>query len=191
MNKEQLLSLGLSDEQVAQVLEGFKGYVPSSRFNEVNDAKKKAEEQIAERDKQLTELQKSVGDNEKLLKQIEQLQADNKSAKEKYEADLKAVQTNNAIELALKDSGAKNLKAVKALLELDKVTFDGEKLSGLEDQIKALREGADSSFMFETKQATPKGMKRNTGDGENKQKPYSQMTYAERVEYLNAGNQPE
>ena len=106
-------------------------------------------------------------------------------------ADLKAVQTNNAIDIALKDSGAKNLKAVKALLELDKVTFDGEKLNGLDDQIKALREGADSSFMFETKKVTPKGMKPNTGEGNDKPKPYSQMTYAERVEYLNAGNQPE
>ena len=191
MNKEQILAIGLTEDQATQVLDGFKGYIPPSRFNEINEAKKAHEATIAERDKQLSELMKSVGDNEQLKKQIEGLQAENKEAKAKYEADLKAVQTNNAIDMALKESGAKNLKAVKALLELDKVVFDGEKLDGLAAQIEALQKDEGSSFMFESKQVTPTGMKRPTGEGEAKPKPYSEMNYSERVEFLNAGGQPE
>ena len=191
MNKEQLVALGLTEEQAAQVIDGFKGYIPPSRFNDINEAKKAAEATIAERDKQLSELKKSVGDNEKLLKQIEGLQAENKEAKAKFEADLKAVQTSNAIDIALKESGAKNLKAVKALLELEKVTFDGEKLDGLSAQIEALRNDERSSFMFESKQVTPTGMKRPTGESDVKPKPYREMNYAERVEFLAAGGKPE
>lgn len=191
MNKEQLIGLGLTEEQATQVVEGFKDFVPRSRLNEVSEAKKNAEALVAERDKQLNELKKSAGDNEALKAQIEQLQAENKEAKTKYEADLKAVQMNNAIDIALKESGAKNLKAVKALIELGKVTFDGENLNGLADQIEALQKDEGSSFMFESKTFTPTGMKRDTGESVSKPKPYSQMNYAERVAFLNAGGQPD
>lgn len=191
MNKEQIIALGLTEEQATQILEGFKGYIPPARFNEINEAKKVAEATIAERDKQLSELKKSVGDNDKLLKQIEGLQAENKEAKAKYEADLKAVKMTNAVDNALTASGAKNLKAVKALIELDKVKFDGEKLEGLAEQIEALRNDETSSFMFENKQVTPTGMKLPTGEGSVKAKPYREMNYAERVEFLANGGQPE
>lgn len=162
MNKEQLIALGLSEEQATKVLDGFKGFVPPSRFNEVNEAKKSAEATIAERDKQLAELKKNVGDNEELKKQIETLQAENKTAKEKYESDIKAIKLNNAIDGGLLTAGAKNIKAVKALLDMAKIKFDGEKLEGFEDQLKALREGEDSKFLFkeaETKVTSPVGMK--------------------------------
>lgn len=191
MNKEQLIGLGLTDEQATKVLDGFKGFVPQARFNEVNDAKKNAESTIAERDKQLAELKENVGNNEALKKQIEELQAKNKSDKEKYDADLKAVQMNNAVDMALRDAGAKNLKAVKALVELSKVKFDGEKLEGLKDQIEALQKDETSAFMFDKTGVTPKGMTPQVGGDPTKPKPYSQMNYEERVAWLEAGNKPE
>ena len=85
MNKKQLLALGLTEEQADKVLAGFEGYVPSTRFNEVNEAKKNAEALLAERDNQLVELKKNLGENDKLKKQIETLEAENKTAKENYE----------------------------------------------------------------------------------------------------------
>ena len=64
-------------KQVAPKLEGKeyffaegKDFIPISKFNEVNDAKKEAEKQLQERDKQLDTLQKSVKGNEELTKQI-------------------------------------------------------------------------------------------------------------------------
>lgn len=163
MKKEDFLKLGLSEEQATKAAEAsaeeLKGFIPKSRFDEVNEAKKKLEEDIKIRDKQLEELKKL--DVEGLKAQIEKLQMENKIAKEKYEAELKQIQINNAIEKALINAKAKNIKAVKALLDLEKVKLDGENLLGLDDQIKKLIEGEDTKFLFDVPDEKPsfKGIK--------------------------------
>lgn len=188
MNKEQLLALGLNDEQVAKVLEGFKGFVPPTRFNEVNEAKKNAEALLAERDTQLAELKKGIGANEELQKQIETLQLENQKASEKYQADIKQLQISNIVERELMGAGAKNLKAVKALLNLDNVELDGETIKGLGDQIKGLQKS--DGFLFNQKtdnEALPSGTKPAEGKPTGGNKPVAEMNYSERVAYLNAG----
>ena len=188
MNKEKLISLGLSEEQATKVLEGFKGYIPPERFNEVNEAKKNAEALVAERDKQLTEIKKNAGNNEELKAQIETLQKENKAAKEKFESDLKALKIENAINAALTANGAKNLKAARALLDLEKITLDGDEVKGIGDQIKALLSDDGSKFLFDVKPAEtkPAGTKAAEG-GKPATKPVSEMNYSERVAYLAAG----
>lgn len=188
MNKEQLLALGLNDEQVAKVLEGFKGFVPPTRFNEVNEAKKNAEALLAERDTQLAELKKGIGANEELQKQIETLQLENQKANEKYQADIKQLQISNIVERELMGAGAKNLKAVKALLNLDNAELDGESIKGLADQIKGLQKS--DGFLFNQKtdnEALPSGTKPAEGKPAGGNKPVSEMNYSERVAFLNAG----
>src|SRR5690554_1163931 len=76
-------------------------FVPKARYNEVAEAKKKLEADIAERDKQIADLGKAAEGNEELKKQIEQLQAANQEAKEKYEADLKNLKLSSAIKSAI------------------------------------------------------------------------------------------
>ena len=193
MNKEALLNLGLNEEQAVKVLDGFKDYIPKSRFDEVNERMKNAEAQLKDRDAQLTELKKTAEGNEDLKKQIETLQAENKSAKEQYEKDLNTFKINNAIDLALTEKGAKNLKAVKALIDMDAIKINGDKIEGVEDQIKNLLNGDDTSFLFNkaVEQEAPKGMKAGEGTAGVMNKPYTQMNYSERVAYLAAGGKPE
>lgn len=71
---------------------------------------------VKERDRQLEALKKASGDAEALKAEIEKLQGENKAAAAKYASDLKALQISNAVERELTAAGAKNLKAVKALL---------------------------------------------------------------------------
>lgn len=66
MKKEELLALGLTEEQVVKVLEGFKDTVPYSRFKEVNDEKNELKTELSNRDNQLKELAKITKDNEEL-----------------------------------------------------------------------------------------------------------------------------
>ena len=188
MNKEKLLELGLTEDQAARVLEGFKGYIPPERFNEVNEAKKNAEAMVAERDAQISKLKKSEGIGEELKAQIETLQAENKAAREKYESDIKALKIDNAIDAALTAAGAKNLKAARALLDMEKIALDGESVKGVEDQIKALVSDEASSFMFAAKSEgkAPSGMKAGEG-GKPAPKSVKDMNYSERVAYLAAG----
>jgi hypothetical protein len=163
MKKEDLIKLGLTEQQAEKVAEAFaeelKRFIPKSRFDEVNEAKKKLEEDIKTRDKQLEELKKL--DAEGLKAQIEKLQEENKIAEEKYQAELKQIQINNAVDKALLTAKAKNIKAVKALLDLGKVELDGETVKGLDDQIKKLIEGEDTKFLFDVAGEKPsfKGIK--------------------------------
>lgn len=192
MNKEQLLALGLSEEQVNKVLEGFSGYVPKTRFDEVNEAKKKALDTIGERDKQLEDLKKSKGDLEALKSEIAKLQETNSLAKEQYEKDLNTLKINNAVELALTTAGARNTKAVKALLDLNDAKFEGETVKGLAEQIATLKAG-ENSFLFKTEEKAntnnaPVGMKQTEGNTSVTNKPTNEMNYTDWCNYLNNQN---
>lgn len=162
MTKEQLKELGLDDDKVTSVLNLFNEsiknkYIPITRFNEVNEAKKNAEDTVKTMTKQLDDLKKI--DAEGLQQQIEALQKQNKDAATKYAADLEALKKNNAIEAALTSAKAKNITAVKALLSMDELTFEGDSLKGLDSQIKKLRESDDTKFLFEAE--APKNQEPN------------------------------
>ena len=172
-----------------------KNFVARSDFNTVNTEKKNLEDTVKDRDKQLEELKKSSGDNAELKEQIEVLQKENKNAEIAYEKEIKDLKIKNAVEVALSASGAKNLKAVKALLDLENAELaeDGT-VKGLDDQIKKLAESKDSAFMFEAgKNKKFKGFEPgesgdNSGNGDKKPE---EMSYDELCAYLaeNPGTQ--
>lgn len=153
MNKEDLLKLGLTEEQAEKVLsantEQLKGFIPKARFDEVNNAKKQAEKDLSDRDKQLETLKNSTGDVETLKNTIKQLQNENKASKEQYEANISKIKLDNAIDNALGNAKAKNSRAVRALLDMEKIKFENDNLSGLDEQLKVLKEAEDSKFLFE------------------------------------------
>jgi HSP90 family molecular chaperone len=170
MKKEDLIKLGLDEETAQKVAdasaEELKGFIPKTRFDEVNDAKKKLEGDVQERDKQLEDLKKV--DAEGLQKKIEELQATNQSNQEAYDAKIKQIQLDAAVEKALLGAKAKNTNAVKALLELENAEIDGESIKGLDDQLKKLQEAEDTKFLFEPAKAgnTFKGVKPGASGGD-------------------------
>lgn len=102
-------------------------YIPKSRFDEVNDAKKKFEEDVASRDAQLEALKNASGDVDKLKKQIEALQADNQKAKEEYNANLKAMRRDDFVKTSLMEAGlldAKYIPGVSAYLPIAELDVD-------------------------------------------------------------------
>jgi len=158
MNKEQLIALGLTEEQADKVVAGFGPMIPKSRFDEVNDAKKALETQITERDTQLNDLKKQVKDNEGLTNQIQTLQDANKQAKEDYDKQLKDIQLSNAISLALTGK-VHDVDVVLTQLDSSKIELDdqGKIKGGLEDQLKTLKES--KSFLFVPEKETKPNFK--------------------------------
>nr|DAN01325.1 MAG TPA: minor structural protein [Caudoviricetes sp.] len=191
MNKEELLKLGLSEEQTEKVLsvnaEQLKGFIPKSRFDEVNNTKKQLEKDLKDRDVQLENLKNSSGDVETMKQTIENLQRDNKVAKDNFEAELAKFKLESAIDTTLLGSNVINTRAVKALLDMDKIKLDGDVLIGINEQLEALKTAEDSKMLFkvtETKQKEPNfsGVKpgegntqNSTGDSAGKIKTYSEM----------------
>lgn len=140
MNKEQLIALGLTEEQADKVVAGIGTMIPKSRFDEVNAAKKQLDTDLAARDTQLEELKKTAGASEELKGQIATLQAANDTTKTEYEEKIQKQSYNYALERALTEAKVKNPKAVKALLDIEAIKLDGEKLLGLDEQLKTLSE---------------------------------------------------
>lgn len=157
MTKEQLVALGLAEDMATKVADESKKelecYIPKTRFDEVNNAKKEAEKQVKERDTQLENLKKSSGDSEALKVEIQKLQDENKSNTEKYQADLKDMQLSSAIKLALSGK-AHDEGLVAGLFDKSKLILgDDGKITGLDEQLKGLQES--KAFLFkheETKQ---------------------------------------
>lgn len=143
-----------------------------------------AKSTVTERDKQLAELKKSAGDNEELKTKIAELETANKTAYEKHKAELETLKINSAVEKALMSANAKNLTAVKALLKMENIKIDNDgKISGIDEQVKALATAEDTKFLFEeTKGLT--GIKPQDGNSSPASKKTSEMTYSEMCKYL-------
>ena len=122
-----------------------KGFVSRSDFNAVNEAKKGLEKQIGKYNSQLETLKKV--DPTELQKQISDLQAENKKNTDDLNNTIAQLKLNSAIDLALAKSGARNGKALRALIDMEKVKLDGDTLLGMDDQIKAIKES--DGYLFE------------------------------------------
>lgn len=191
MKKEEFVKLGVAEELAAKLesvsQDEMKGFIPKSRFDEVNNEKKKLEKDVADRDGQLETLKNSAGDLEALKQQIADLQNENQAKADAHAAEIRQLKVDNAIEAALVSAKAKNTKAAKVLLDgLDKAEFgeDGS-IKGLAEQIAALRKS--DSYLFEAEETRQfKGAK--PGSAENgpggKETDTSGMTYSEMAAYL-------
>ena len=156
MTRKQLEDLGLTKEQADSVMkingddiENAKGTAATEIKNlqtEVDGLKT----QVGDRDKQLETLKASAGDNADLKKQIEDLQTENATAKASHESEMNQLKVQFAVEKALTGAKAKNIKAVKALLDLDDAKLDKDgNVKGLQEQIDKLVAGDDTKFLFE------------------------------------------
>lgn len=159
--KELLKNVGVEESKLDGLIgdvnkELPKHFVPKSQYNEAAEARKKAEKDVSDRDKQLDDLKKTSGDADALKAQIDKLQGENKTAKEQYESDLKELRLGNALKLALTGQ-VHDADLVTGLIDKSKIELgeDGSIKAGLEDQIKGLRES--KAFLFAENKPTFKG----------------------------------
>ncbi len=148
--KEDLVKLGLSEENADKVLEQVnKEYVPSYRYKEVKDSLDCANAEITKRDKQIDGLKKHSGNKEELEAEITRLKDENKKAKEEAAANLIREQKENAITEYLYGQKVKNIGAIKKLLDSNTINFEDNKLTGIDEQIRGLREDSTLKSLFE------------------------------------------
>jgi hypothetical protein len=119
------------------------------------------------------------------------LQTANKTQAETHAAEIQNLKVNAAVDAALTAAKAKNAKAVKALLDLDKAELtEDDTIKGLADQIKKLSGADDSKFLFDTEQKQTK-MKGAQPAETGKEDPdtkvdVSKMSYEELAAYMEA-----
>lgn len=202
MTRKQLEDLGLTKEQADSVMkingddiENAKG-TASTEIKNLQTEVEGLKTQVGDRDKQLETLKASAGDNADLKKQIEDLQTENATAKATHESELNQLKIDFAVEKALTGAKAKNIKAVKALLELGEAKLDKDgNVKGLHEQIEKLRSGDDTKFLFEAQkqqkqQQNFKGFQPGASGeqkpGEGEKVDFSKMSYDELTAYMEA-----
>ena len=201
MTRKQLEDLGLTKEQADSIIKINGDDIENAKSASAAEIKNLQTEvdglktQVGDRDKQLETLKASAGDNADLKKQIEDLQTENATAKANHESELNQLKIDFAVEKALTGAKAKNIKAVKALLELEDAKLDKDgNVKGLAEQIEKLTSGDDTKFLFEaqeqTKQQNFKGFQPGASGeqkpGEGEKVDFSKMSYDELTAYMEA-----
>lgn len=197
MKREQLKEMGLEKEQIDSIMKINGDDIENAKSVSAAEIKNLQTEitglntQVKDRDKQLETLKASAGDNEALTKQIADLQAENATAKKTHESEMNQLKVDFAVEKALTGAKAKNVKAVKALLDLEDAKLDKDgNVKGLQEQIDKLTADEGTKFLFDAattqKQQTFKGFQPGAS---TQQKPgaevdTSKMSYDELCAYL-------
>lgn len=180
MKRTELEAMGLTKEQIDSIMKINGDDIENAKASSAPEiATLKAENtsltaQVKERDTQIDSLKQAAGDNETLQKQIKDLQEANKTEAKKHADELKDLRLNNAIKLAVagkvhdEDMAAALFDRTKLVL-----TEDG-KVSGLEEQLKTIRES--KGFLF--KSAGPgQGYDPAGGGGGGKVNPFAKDTF--------------
>ena len=187
MNTETLQGIGLNDEQIRSVMAEY-----GKEINPLKQAQASAEQerdslksQLEDVNGQLSEAQKNSKKWSELQDQLKDLQKQFDDSKAKAEEQLQATKKDYEIAAALSKAGAKNDKAVKALLDTEKVNFDDNgKLIGLSEQLEAVKK--ENDFLFaDANESNPKPTITSKGnpnpDGGNGTKALADYSYQELV----------
>lgn len=180
LTRDFLKELGIEGEPVEKIMaEVGKEHANDAKVSELQsqvDTLKSSNEdltsQVSVRDGQIEDLGKQAGNSKELTAKIEELKEANKDADTEYQGKLATINKNNKVDLALRDAGARNPRAVRALLDETKVSVDGDNLLGLADQLDSLKES--DSYLFQPAEPEPKkpGVKITVG-GDPKGEPYT------------------
>lgn len=192
MTKEELIAMGLTPEQVDNVLKAYKknldgNFVPRERFNDVNNKLKTANETITNRDAQIENLKAFEGTNEELKNTITTLQQENATEKQRHQTELANMRKQEKVKDYISNHKRvpHNVNDVLSTLDLDKIQVDDDQLIGINEQYDKLvqekpywfkeeqpKQPEQKLFGFNFKGQEPKEGEGNGGSTLNKQEQF-------------------
>ena len=160
MKRDFLKSLGIEDKEIIdKILDENSADIGRAK-GELDTYKTKVtdlEGQLKDKDAEITKLQKTTGDVDALNQKITQLETDKTNLTNELATKVGEIQKTHAIENGIRDAKGKNVKAIMALLDKDKITYTDGTLAGLTEQLDTLAKAEDSAMLFGGA-ATPSGL---------------------------------
>lgn len=162
MTKEEFISLGLTDEQAekaaAASAKELEGYVARGEYDTKVNELETANNSI----KDLTGKLKDFDGVD-----VEGLKTSVKDWEKKYNTDMAGVKKTAAVDMAILQAKGKNPKAIKALLDMDKISLkDDGTLEGLD--LEGLKKSDGYLFDIETTAIEGTGHSGGSHGGESK-----------------------
>lgn len=153
MKKDELMGIGLTEEQADQVF-AMNGKDIEKYKKAAEDAKADKEaamQQLSDRDKDMEELKRSAGDADAIKKQLETLQGKYQTDTEAYQKQLADRDYADALTRAITSNGIKFSskaaeKAFVADLHANRLEVKDGALAGFEDYYKAQMESDPTAF---------------------------------------------
>lgn len=171
MKRDFLKNLGIEDKDIIdKILDENSADIGRAKgeLQTYKDKVTELEGKITTKDGEIATLQQKVGDTDALNQQIAQLTTDKNNLTNELNTKVTQIKKDHAIEGRIRDRKGKNVRAIKALLDQDKITFENEKLGGIDDQLDALATAEDSSMLFgDAKPGAPSGTQPGTPSGGN------------------------
>ena len=124
-----------------------KKFVPKSEFNQRGEELKLLREKISQQETELIDFQDVIREKEAFKLALEESQAEQKALIADYEKREAKERLHGALEQALHKVGARNVTAVKALLNMEEITLENGNLTGLDEQIRILKH--ENGYLFE------------------------------------------
>ena len=154
MKKEELLSIGLTEEQAEKIF-ALNGKDIAKHQKAAEDAKadkEAVEKQLADRDKDIETLKKSTGDAAKLQAQLDELKGKYDKETEAYKSQIAARDYQSAVDKAIADSGVKFTsksaeKAFRAGIGGSKLELKDGALAGFKEYLDKAKAEDPSAFV--------------------------------------------
>ena len=153
---QKLIELGMPEEEANTLIEEQKAkYVSVDDFNTTKAEIEVYKNNADTLNETIKSLEKEAGLSESLKLQIE----DYKTKMADKDSQIQKIKYDAKLEIALNGANARNIKALRGLLDMDKITLgeDGN-IAGLEEQLTTLRE-TDGYLFIEDKPAGLGGTK--------------------------------
>ncbi|MBS5306467.1 phage scaffolding protein [Clostridium sp.] len=149
MKRKFLEDLGLTKEQIDSVMDENGKDIEAEKEKattttaELEDVKK----QLKEANYTITDLKKSNADNEALQAKVKEYEDTIKRQKADYEAKVRNLTLDSAIEKALSNAGAKHIDLLSTKIDREKLKIETDgKVTGLDEQISAYKESYKDLF---------------------------------------------
>lgn len=167
MKTEELKAIGLTDDQITAVMKQNGQDVENvkAKYSDYDDVKN----QLADAGKAIEELKGKAGNAEAIQKAADEWKQKAEKAEQDAKAKLDAIRFDHALERALSKAGARNNKAVRALLDAENLKMndggpDGiEEIAGLKDQLEKVK--SENGFLFADEDGSAKSPRFSTGVG--------------------------
>lgn len=185
MKRDFLKNLGIEDKDlIDKILDENSADIGKAKgeLQTYKDRVTDLEQQLETQKTENSTLKKSVGDATTLNEKIAQLETEKANLTNEFNTKVTELQKSHAIENGVRDAKAKNTKAVMALLDMEKITYENGELGGLSDQLTALQSGDDTSFLFGGGQpSAPAGTEPNNPPSNGGGVPPTSKNFAEAV----------
>lgn len=186
MKREFLKDLGLTDEQIDKIMtengkdienakKGVEDLKVKLKETEANLETVQAQLEIA--NKQIEDFKEM--DIEGIKRAAEEYKIKYEEAKEKAAKELEAIKFDYALENALTQAKARNIKAVKALLDMEGLKFNDGEIVGLKDQLEKIK--SENDYLFDSDEGTPEIVLPGS-KGKDEPVDFSKLTYSQMVE---------